>query len=68
MLPPPAPISIISITGTLTGSPLPFLKRYLRSTSKCGAISGSPRSIRHALAVVPPMSNESRFGQSISRP
>ena len=42
MLPPPAPISIISITGTLTGRPLPFLKRYLRSTSNCGAISGSP--------------------------
>ena len=34
MLPPPAPISIMSIEGMATGMPLPSLKRQRRSTSK----------------------------------
>ena len=33
-LPPPAPISTISITGIRNGNPLPFLKRPTRATSK----------------------------------
>jgi hypothetical protein len=58
--PPPAPISISSMTGTRMGSPEPFLKRSARATSNSRASSGSPRSITHAFAVVPPMSKESR--------
>ena len=60
MEPPPAPISIISMTGTRIGRPEPFLKRSARATSNSRATSGSPPSITHALAVVPPMSNDSR--------
>ena len=33
MLPPPAPISIISIIGAMKGSPLPRLKRWTCATS-----------------------------------
>ena len=65
--PPPAPISIISITGTRIGSPEPFLKRSARATSNSRPTSGAPSSITHALAVVPPMSNESSFGSPRSR-
>ena len=56
MLPPPAPISIMSITGTSRGKPLPFLKRYTRATSDSEARAKSPPAVRMALAVVPPMS------------
>ncbi len=58
MLPPPAPISIMSMTGVLMGSPLPRLKRCTRAASIMGAMSGRPCWMRHALAVVPPMSKE----------
>ena len=40
--PPPAPISIISMTGMRSGKPEPFMKRAGRSTSKVRADSGSP--------------------------
>ena len=59
MEPPPAPISIISMTGTRMGSPEPFLNRSARATSNSRATSGSPWSMTHALAVVPPMSKDS---------
>ncbi len=37
--PPPAPISIMSITGALIGSPDPLRKRWTRATSVAGAIA-----------------------------
>ena len=58
MEPPPAPISIMSIEGTSKGIPLPSRKRYMRLTSKLPVTSGFLSSIRQALAVVPPMSND----------
>ena len=54
--PPPAPISIISITGMEIGMPEPFAKRVVRATSKDRAVLGAKSSIRQILAVVPPMS------------
>ena len=36
--PPPAPISIISMTGIEMGMPLPFLNRVVRATSKVLAV------------------------------
>ena len=54
--PPPAPISIISITGMEIGIPDPLAKRVLRATSKLRAVFGVKSSIRQILAVVPPMS------------
>ena len=60
MLPPPAPTSIMSSTGTSRGSPLPRLKRYTRATSDSVVIGNSPPALRKALAVVPPMSKASR--------
>ena len=54
--PPPAPISIMSMTGMDTVMPLPFLKRVVRATSKVRAVRGAPSVIRQILAVVPPMS------------
>ena len=57
--PPPAPISISSMTGTRIGRPEPFLKRSARATSNSRASSGSPPSMTQAFAVVPPMSKES---------
>ena len=65
--PPPAPISISSMQGTRIGRPEPFLKRSARATSNSRARSGSPPSMTQALAVVPPMSNESRRGSPSSR-
>ena len=59
MEPPPAPISISSMTGTRIGSPEPFLNRSARATSNSRASSGSPPSMTQALAVVPPMSKDS---------
>ena len=56
MLPPPAPISTISITGMRSGRPDPRLNRPTRATSKLREDCGWPSSIRHTLAVVPPMS------------
>ncbi len=56
--PPPAPISTISTTGTFTGMPLPFMKRWARFTSKLRDSKGAPLSMRHIFAVVPPISNE----------
>ena len=65
--PPPAPISTRSTDGTDTGNPEPFLNRYMRATSNVFVRSGSPCSMRHALAVVPPMSKHSSRS-SPSRP
>ena len=56
--PPPAPISIISVTGMRTGRPLPLMKREARAISKWREDWGSPSSIRQTFAVVPPMSND----------
>ena len=56
--PPPAPISIMSITGALIGRPEPRLKRCTRAASIIEATSMRPSSTRQALAVVPPMSKE----------
>ena len=63
--PPPAPISIKSITGTLSGIPDPLRKRRTRPASNVFACSGSKFSMRHIFAVVPPISNVSRFGNFI---
>ncbi len=68
MEPPPAPISIMSMTGALIGSPLPRLKRWTRAASIPGATSGAPSWMRQALAVVPPMSNDSTSRSPVSRP
>ena len=68
MLPPPAPISINSIVGIRTGSPLPRLKRCTRAISKVSAIDGRPSRIRHILAVVPPMSKLTRSASPVSSP
>ena len=57
--PPPAPISIMSITGARTGSPEPARSRLSRSTSNTWLTSGRPSSMRQTLAVVPPMSKAS---------
>ena len=65
--PPPAPISIISMTGTRTGSPEPFLNRSARATSNSRATRGAPPSMTQAFAVVPPMSNDSRRESPRSR-
>src|SRR2546429_7228705 len=46
------------MTGTRIGSPEPFLNRSARATSNSRPTSGTPSSITHAFAVVPPMSNE----------
>ena len=59
MEPPPAPISTISMTGMRSGSPLPLVKRYTRSTSKVREDCGLPSSMRQIFAVVPPMSKDS---------
>ena len=56
MLPPPAPISIMSIDGMVSGMPLPSLKRYCGRPRTAPVTSGLRSSIRQALAVVPPMS------------
>ena len=66
--PPPAPISIMSTTGTLSGRPEPFRKRRTRPASNSCLWSGPPPSTRHIFAVVPPMSNEIRLEVFVSRP
>ena len=58
MDPPPAPISTISITGILKGSPLPFLNLAFLSTSNSRALIAFWFSIMVILAVVPPISND----------
>ena len=68
MEPPPAPISIISMTADLIGKPEPRVKRLTLAASIIGAISARPFSIRQALAVVPPMSNEITSGFPASDP
>jgi hypothetical protein len=65
--PPPAPISIISITGMRTGIPEPFRNRSARAISKRRAVWGRASSIRQSLAVVPPMSKESTASSPRSR-
>src|SRR4029453_19399524 len=55
------------MTAPRTGSPEPFLKRSARATSNSRPISGAPSSMTHALAVVPPMSNESSLRSPRSR-
>ena len=55
MEPPPAPISHSSTTGNRSGRPLPALKRSMRATSRLRAVCGRPSSMKHSLAVVPPM-------------
>ena len=66
--PPPAPISIMSTTGTLRGSPEPLRKRRTRPASSSCTRLGQPRSTRHIFAVVPPMSNETRLAVFVRRP
>ena len=53
-------------TGTLSGRPEPLRKRRTRAASNSWACSGAPFSIRHILAVVPPMSNEMTGPRPIS--
>ena len=60
--PPPAPISIMSMTGMRTGRPLPWRNSCTRATSIAYFLIGSPSRTSAPFAVVPPMSNESRFG------
>ena len=62
MLPPPAPISIMLTAGTATGKPLERVNRRDRATSSSSVIGSAPSRMRHAFAVVPPMSNESTSG------
>ena len=50
----------MSIVGVLIGRPEPRVKRSVRATSNSCVTSGRPSSIRHSLAVVPPMSNDIR--------
>jgi hypothetical protein len=57
--PPPAPISIISITGMRTGMPEPLRNRSARAISNRRAVWGRAPSMRQSFAVVPPMSKES---------
>src|SRR5262249_61071135 len=62
--PPPADTSARSITGTRIGWPVPFIARVMFEpppTSYSVVVSYRPSRIRLALAVVPPMSNDSRF-------
>ncbi len=74
MEPPPAPTSAKSITGTLIGNPplVPVCIVYVTCTAPPTSYSvltrGSPRSIRLALAVVPPMSKEIIFLYPASLP
>jgi hypothetical protein len=56
ILPPPAPISIILTAGTATGNPLDLVKRRERATSTSSVSGNTPSRMRHAFAVVPPMS------------
>ena len=58
MLPPPAPISIMLTAGTATGMPLDRVNRRERATSSSSVIGIAPSRMRHAFAVVPPMSND----------
>ena len=66
--PPPAPISIISITGALIGRPEPLVKRCTRAASSRGEISARPPSIMQAFAVVPPMSKDSTSSSPAALP
>ncbi len=71
MEPPPALTSAKSITGTRMGWPVPFIQRLALPplpTSYSEVVSTTPSLIRLALAVVPPMSKDSRFGLSSCRP
>ena len=60
MLPPPAPTSARSTTGTLTACPPPFTRRLDRDMPapiSCSVVQlRLPPSMSDALAVVPPMS------------
>ena len=67
MEPPPAPISIISVTGIRTGRPLPLMNRSARAISNAREVRGSPCSMRHTFAVVPPMSNDSAWAHPRDR-
>ena len=71
MLPPPALTSARSMTGTRIGCPVPWSQRRalpLPPTSYSDVVLIRPRSIRLALAVVPPMSNESTWSRPSRRP
>ena len=68
--PPPAHTSARSITGTRIGWPVPCIQRLPLApppTSYSGVVSYWPLRIRLALAVVPPMSKESRLGRPVCR-
>ena len=70
MEPPPAETSARSITGTRIGWPVPCIQRLPLApppTSYSGVVSYWPLRIRLALAVVPPMSKESRLGRPVCR-
>ena len=64
--PPPAPISIISITGMRTGMPDPLMNRAARAISNLRALCGRKWSIRHSFAVVPPISKLSTSRSLVS--
>ena len=64
--PPPALTSARSITGTRIGWPVPCIQRLAwpaPPTSYSAVTETSPLAITLAFAVVPPMSNEIRFGR-----
>ena len=64
MLPPPAPISIMLTAGTATGKPLERVNRRERATSSSSVIGIAPSRMRHAFAVVSPMSNDRTSGSA----
>ncbi len=71
MLPPPALTSARSMTGTRIGWPVPCSQRLAwpePPTSYSAVTAISPSAITLALAVVPPMSNEIRFGRPSCAP
>ena len=61
---PPAPISIMLTAGTATGKPLDRVNRRERATSSLSVIGIAPSRMRHAFAVVPPMSNDRTSGSA----
>ena len=66
MLPPPAPISDTSMTGSFSACPLPLVSWLLRlmpdPTSYSEVLATAPFSTIDALAVVPPISRVMIFG------
>ena len=67
MDPPPAPISTRSIAWMFIGMPLPGCSR-MRWSSNSRMVWGAPSATSDSLAVVPPMSNATRWRCPVSRP